>query len=155
MLQIRTTVNNENLFLDLYKNEPIVLSLSFAELQDITKKNSAFSKSFSLPGSKQNNQVFNFFFDLNAIPTTFNPNDKFEASLLWDGTEILTGNIRLNGVSISNGEIIYQVTFYNQIGDLMSNIGDQFLVDLNLSGLSHPYSESVILESGLDPTMYN
>jgi len=154
MLQIRTTVNNENLFLDLYKNEPIVLSLSFAELQDITKKNSAFSKSFSLPGSKKNNQVFNFFFDLNAIPTTFNPNDKFEASLLWDGTEILTGNIRLNGVSISNGEIIYQVTFYNQIGDLMSNIGDQFLVDLNLSGLSHPYSESVILESNLDPNLF-
>jgi hypothetical protein len=111
MLQIRTTVNNENIFLDLYKNEPIVLSLSFAELQDITKKNSAFSKSFSLPGSKKNNQVFNFFFDLNAIPTTFNPNDKFEASLLWDGMEILTGNIRLNGASISDGEIIYQVTF--------------------------------------------
>jgi hypothetical protein len=154
MLQIRTTVNNENLFLDLYKNEPIVLSLSFAELQDITKKNSAFSKSFSLPGSKKNNQVFNFFFDLNAIPTTFNPNDKFEASLLWDGMEILTGNIRLNGVSISDGEIIYQVTFYNQIGDLMSNIGDQFLVDLNLSGLSHPYSESVILESNLDPNLF-
>jgi len=154
MLQIRTTVNNENIFLDLYQNEPIVLSLSFAELQDITKKNSAFSKSFSLPGSKKNNETFNFFFDLNSVPTTFNPNDKFEASLLWDGMEILTGNIRLNGVSISNGEIIYQVTFYNQIGDLMSNIGDQFLVDLNLSGLSHPYSESVILESGLDPNLF-
>ena len=106
MLQIRTTVNNENIFLDLYQNEPIVLSLSFAELQDITKKNSAFSKSFSLPGSKKNNETFNFFFDLNSVPTTFNPNDKFEASLLWDGMEILTGNIRLNGVSISNGEII-------------------------------------------------
>lgn len=154
MLQIRTTVDNENIFLDLYQNEPIVLSLSFAELQDITKKNSAFSKSFSLPGSKKNNTVFNFFFDLNAVPTTFNPNDKFEASLLWDGTEILTGNIRLNGVSISNGEIIYQVTFYNQIGDLMSNIGDKFLVDLNLSGLSHPYTESVILESNLDPNLF-
>lgn len=154
MLQIRTTVDNENIFLDLYQNEPIVLSLSFAELQDITKKNSAFSKSFSLPGSKRNNTVFNFFFDLNAVPTTFNPNDKFEASLLWDGTEILTGNIRLNGVSISNGEIIYQVTFYNQIGDLMSNIGDKFLVDLNLSGLSHPYTESVILESNLDPNLF-
>jgi hypothetical protein len=154
MLQIRTTVNNENIFLDLYQNEPIVLSLSFAELQDITKKNSAFSKSFSLPGSKKNNETFNFFFDLNSIPTTFNPNDKFEASLLWDGMEILTGNIRLNGVSISNGEVIYQVTFYNQIGDLMSNIGDQFLVDLNLSGLSHPYTESVILESNLDPNLF-
>ena len=110
MLRIRTTVNNENIFLDLYKNEPVLLSLSFAELQDITKKNSNFSKAFSLPGSKLNNQVFNFFYDLNTIPTTFDPNNKFSATLLWDGYEIMVGYIRLNGVTISKGEIIYQVT---------------------------------------------
>ena len=49
MLRILTTVNDENIFLDLYKNEPVLLSLSFAELQDITKKNSNYSKAFSLP----------------------------------------------------------------------------------------------------------
>jgi hypothetical protein len=154
MLRIRTTVNNENIFLDLYKNEPVLLSLSFAELQDITKKNSNFSKAFSLPGSKLNNTVFNFFYELNSIPTTFDPNNKFEASLLWDGWEIMVGYIRLNGVSISNGEIIYQVTFYNQVGDLMANIGDKFLYDLNLSCLSHPYSIDVVLQSQVDPDLF-
>lgn len=154
MLQIRTEIQNSYVYLDLYQNEPVILSLSFAELQDITKKNSNFSKAFSLPGSKKNNEVFNFFYDLNAIPTTFNPNDKFPATLQWDGYEIMSGHIRLNGVTITNGEIIYQVTFYNQVGDLMANIGDQFLFDLNLSGLSHPYSPSVILESQLDPTLF-
>ena len=131
MLQIRTTINSGYTYLDLYKNEPVFLSLSFAELQDVTKKNSNFSKSFSLPGSKKNNEVFNFFYDLNAIPTTFNPNNKFEAVLMWDGYEIMQGNIRLNGVSTLNGAIIYQVTFYNQVGDLMANIGDKFLWDLD------------------------
>jgi hypothetical protein len=154
MLRIRTTVNNENIFLDLYKNEPVLLSLSFAELQDITKKNSNFSKAFSLPGSKLNNTVFNFFYELNSIPTTFDPNNKFEASLLWDGWEIMTGYIRLNGVTVSNGEIIYQVTFYNQVGDLMANIGDKFLYDLNLSCLSHPYSIDVVLQSQVDPDLF-
>ena len=154
MLRIRTTVNNENIFLDLYKNEPVLLSLSFAELQDITKKNSNFSKAFSLPGSKLNNQVFNFFYDLNSIPTTFDPNNKFSATLLWDGYEIMVGYIRLNGVTISKGEIIYQVTFYNQVGDLMANIGDQFLFDLDLSCLSHPYSIDVVLQSQVDPNLF-
>lgn len=154
MLRIRTTVDNENIFLDLYRNEPVLLSLSFAELQDITKKNSNFSKAFSLPGTKKNNQVFNFFYDLNAVPTTFNPNNKFDATLIWDGYEIMVGSIRLNGVTIADGEIIYQVTFYNQVGDLMSNIGDKFLFDLDLSYLSHPYSPSVILESNIDPDLY-
>ena len=154
MLRIRTTVDNENIFLDLYKNEPVLLSLSFAELQDITKKNSNFSKAFSLPGSKKNNQVFNFFYDLNSIPTDFNPNNKFDATLMWDGYEIMVGSIRLNGVTIADNEIIYQVTFYNQVGNLMANIGDKFLFDLDLSYLSHPYSPSVILESNIDPDLF-
>jgi hypothetical protein len=154
MLRIRTTVNNENIFLDLYKNEPVLLSLSFAELQDVTKKNSNFSKAFSLPGSKINNTIFNFFYDLNSVPTTFDPNNKFNATLLWDGYEIMVGYIRLNGVTISNGEIIYQVTFYNQVGDLMANIGDKFLYDLDLSCLSHPYSLDVVLQSQVDPNLF-
>lgn len=154
MLRILTTIDNENIFLDLYKNEPVLLSLSFAELQDITKKNSNFSKAFSLPGSKKNNQVFNFFYDLNSIPTDFNPNNKFNATLMWDGYEIMVGYIRLNGVTIADNEIIYQVTFYNQVGDLMANIGDKFLFDLDLSYLSHPYSPSVILESNIDPDLF-
>lgn len=154
MLQIRTTVGNQNVFLDLYRDEPILLNCSFAELQDITKKNSNFSQQFNLPGSKNNNEVFNFFFALNAVPTTFNPNDKFNAVLLWDGYEIMTGTIRLNGVTIDDGEINYQVTFYNQVGDLMSNIGDKFLFNTNLSGLSHPYSDNVIYYSQLDPSLF-
>lgn len=155
MLQIRTTVDGKNIFLDLYQNEPVLLNMSFAELQDITKKNSNFSQTFALPGSKKNNIVFNFFYDLNAIPTDFNPNNKFEASLLWDGYEIMHGNIRLNSVSINNGEIVYSVSFYNQIGDLMSNIGDKFLFDLDLTYLNHPYSQDVILYSNLDPNLFS
>ena len=154
MLQIRTTIEGEYKYLDLYQNEPVNLSLSFAELQDITKKNSNFSQSFNLPGSKLNNQLFNFFYDINAIPTNFDPNNKFDAVLMWDGYEIMQGHIRLNGVSIANGEIIYSVTFYNQIGDLMANIGDKFLFELNLSGISHPYTGAVILESQIDPNLF-
>lgn len=154
-LQIRAFVQGEPKFLDLYKDEPVLLSLSFAEVQDITKKNSAFSKAFSVPGSQRNNEIFNFFYDLNSVPITFDPNNKFDAQLLWDGYEILQGHIRLNGVSISNDEIIYQVTFYNQIGDLAANIGDKYLRNLDLSGLSHPYSEGVVLESIVDPTLWN
>jgi hypothetical protein len=154
-LQIRTEVSGVYKFLDLYKDEPVLLSLSFAELQDITKKNSAFSKSFSVPGSQRNNEIFNFFYELNSIPLDFDPNNKFDAVLLWDGYEILQGHIRLNGVSIADDEIIYQTTFYNQIGDLAANIGDKFLFNTNLSGLTHPFTQNVILESQIDPNLFN
>ena len=154
-LQIRTQVGNDYKYIDLYRDEPVNLSLSFAELQDITKKNSAYSKAFSVPGSKNNNELFNFFYDLNAIPTTFNPNNTFKAVLMWSGYEILSGHIRLNQVNIDRGEIVYQITFYNQIGDLAANIGDKFLYDLDLNYLSHPYSINTILESQLDPDLFS
>jgi len=153
-LRIRTTIQGEHKFLDIYQDEPVSLNLSFAELEDITKKNSAFSQSFKLPGTKNNNDIFNYYYDINSIPTNFNPNNKFETILSWDGYEILRGNIRLDTVIVDKDEIIYQVTFYNQVGDLSANIGDKFLRDLDLSDLSHPYNDEVITYSQLDPNLF-
>ena len=153
-LQARTTISGKHKFLDLYGDEPVMLSLSFAELSDITQKNSAFSQSFRLPGSKNNNEIFNFFYNLTSTPLNFDPNNKFETILMWDGYEILQGNIRLDGVTVDKDEIIYQVTFYNQVGDLAANIGDKFLRNLDLSDLSHPYNYDVIPYSQVDWNLF-
>jgi hypothetical protein len=72
-LQIRCYVNGNQEFIELYGNEDIDMEVSFAEIQDISKKNSAFSKEFKVPGSKNNNYIFNYFFDLNQVFTDWNP----------------------------------------------------------------------------------
>jgi hypothetical protein len=153
-LQIRTIIGSDLVFLDLYQNEPMTMSFSFAEIQNITTKNSAFSQSFNLPGSKSNNAVFDYYYDVNSVPTNFNPNTKFPAIITWDGQEILQGNLRLESVMLDKDEVVYSVTFYNQVGDLAANIGDKFLRNLDLSGLSHPYDQNVILQSQYDPTLF-
>ena len=154
-LQIRTTIGSDLVFLDLFQNEPMTMSFSFAEIQDITLKNSAFSQSFNLPGTKSNNEVFDYYYDVNSVPTNFNPNEKFPAIITWDGLEILQGYIRLESVTIDKDEIIYNVTFYNQVGDLSANIGDKFLRETDLSSVAHPYSYDVILQSQYDPNLFN
>ena len=154
-LQIRTTIGNDVVFLDLFQNEPMSMSFSFAEIQDITLKNSAFSQSFNIPGTKSNNEVFDYYYDVNSVPTNFNPNEKFPAIITWDGLEILQGNIRLESVTIDKDEITYSVTFYNQVGDLSANIGDKFLRETDLSSLTHPYSSNVILQSQYDPNLFS
>jgi len=154
-LQIRTTIGSDLVFLDLFQNEPMTMSFSFAEIQDITLKNSAFSQSFNLPGTKSNNEVFDYYYDVNSVPTNFNPNEKFPAIITWDGLEILQGYIRLESVTIDKDEVIYNVTFYNQVGDLSANIGDKFLRETDLSSVAHPYSYDVILQSQYDPNLFN
>ena len=54
-LQIRTYVNGNQEFIELYGNENVSIEVSFAEIQDITKKNSAYTQEFKVPGSKNNN----------------------------------------------------------------------------------------------------
>ena len=78
-LQIRTYVNGNQEFIELYGNENVSIEVSFAEIQDITKKNSAYTQEFKVPGSKNNNYIFNYFFDINTVALDWNPKEKFEA----------------------------------------------------------------------------
>ena len=153
-LQIRCYVNGNQEFIELYGNERINIETSFAEIQDITKKNSAFTQEFKVPGTNNNNYIFNYFFDINTVYLTWNPQRKFEADILYNGYEIFNGYIRLNAVDINIKEKIYSITFYNGVGDVAANIGDKFLRELDLSSLSHPINPDVYLQSNIDPNLF-
>lgn len=150
MLQLKTFINQELVYLDLFDNEDIQIDYSFAEIQNITAKNSSFSRTFSLPGSKTNNDVFQHYYDLNTSLTDYDVRDAFDAILTYDGYDIFEGYIRLENVSITNKEVIYNVTFYAQIGTLAARLGDKVLADVPFSGLAHPYNQEVITRSLYD-----
>jgi hypothetical protein len=155
-LQIRAYVDGNQEFIELYGNENIDMEVSFAEIQDITKKNSAFSQEFKVPGSKNNNYIFNYFFDLNQVFTDWNPKKKFEADLLYDGYELYNGYVRLNSVSINKIEKIYSITFYSAVGDLVANIGDLALCNVDTSSLNHSlYDRSTAESLFFDPSLHN
>jgi hypothetical protein len=78
-LRIRTVISGVHKYLDLFDDEDILMSFSVGEIQDITSKNSSYSKAFTLPGTKNNNEIFNYFYDINSTPLDFDPNDKFDA----------------------------------------------------------------------------
>jgi hypothetical protein len=153
-LQILTKVNGNDEYLELFGTETLNLDVSFAEIQDITKKNSSYSKEFKLPGSNQNNYIFNYFFDFNQVPLDWVPTRKFEAWLLYNGYVILSGYIRLNSVVIDKEVKTYSVTFYNGVGDVAATIGDKFMRQLDLSHLSHPFNQNVYLQSQLDYNLF-
>ena len=155
-LQIRTYVDGNQEFIELYGNEDIDMEVSFAEIQDITKKNSAFTKEFKIPGSKNNNYIFNYFFDLNQSFTDWNPKKKFEADLMYDGYELYNGYVRLNSVSINKIEKIYSITFYSAVGDLVANIGDLALCNVDTSSLNHTlYDGNTASGLFFDPSLHN
>ena len=159
MLQIETYINNELRLIDLFEGDKINMSVSFAEVEDITKKNSIFSQSFRVPGSKNNNDIFNHYYDFSASIFEYNPLDKFDAQITNNGVIIYDGYIRLNGVSSVEDDIIYDITFYSEIGNVIANIQDKYISDLDLSDLNFTgvsqVAEAYILDDDLNPSLKN
>jgi len=146
-LQLITTIDGVKRIIDLFGDEDITLEMSFAEIQDITKKNSTYTQSFNVPGSKNNNDIFNHFYDPASTPTTYDVRRTFSAYFTYNGEIILDGYIRLNSSTNNRTEKNYNLTFYTEVGDLSSNIGDKFLYDLNLDDLIIPYNSESIHKS--------
>lgn len=155
MVGFNITISGNTYPLDMFEDVDFKLNLSFAEIQDITKRNSTYSKSFYVPGSKSNNDVFQHFFNINASFTDYDVRKKMDAVLTYDGYEILDGYLRLEFVNIENTDVIYNLTFYSEVGNLLAGIGDKLMYDLDLSSLDHPYSaETIALDSFYDPDIY-
>ena len=157
MLRIRTVINNEIKYLDLYNNEDITLEVSYGEVQDITSKNSSFTKRFKLPGSNNNNDIFNHFYDFAVSTIDFDVNDKFVAQLEYNGSVLYDGYLRLNSTTRTNDSIVYDVSFYSEVGNLISNIQDKYLNELDFTDYTFTgYSsnlEGYLLDDDLDPTL--
>ena len=49
-VQLVTNVAGNQEYIELFGTESLSLDVSFAEIQDITKKNSAYTKEFNVPG---------------------------------------------------------------------------------------------------------
>lgn len=117
--------------LDLYDDIPIKINKSFAELQDVAKKNSDYSIGLKIPGSKKNNRFFENFYDVDNTSLYFDVTKKVQCDVLINDESVFTGYLRLNSVSVLNNKVEYDVTLFSTVADLFGNIGNSLLKDLN------------------------
>lgn len=118
-------------YLDLYGDIPLTINRSFAEIQDISKRNSDFSVGVKLPGTKKNNRFFESFFNVDNKSLFFDSTKKYQCNVLIDDVAYFTGFMKLNRISVQNSKVEYDVTLYSNIGDLYGKIGNNLLKDLD------------------------
>jgi hypothetical protein len=126
-----TTGITEYIVLDTYSTIPIKINRSYAELQDIGKKNSDYSIGIQIPGSKKNNRFFENFFNVDTQSLYFNAIKKAQCDILINDEPFFTGYLRLNKVSVINSKVEYDVSLYNTVGNLFGDIGTTELYKLN------------------------
>ena len=129
-------------FLDLYSSIPIKINKSFAELQDISKRNSDYSIGLQLPGSKKNNKFFESFFNVDSQSLYFDANKRVQCNVLLDDVSYFSGYMRLNKTSVMDSKVEYSVTLYSTIGDLFGNIGNGLLNELNFDDPEYKFNHT-------------
>ena len=142
---LRVQVNNitgstEYQVLDLYSSIPIKITRSFADLTDISKKNSDTALNVILPGSKKNNAFFENFFDVDVQSFRFSAIKKALCQVLIDDESYFSGFLRLNKIKIQNDAVEYDCSLYSTVGNFYGDIGNNLLKDLNYADAEYNFN---------------
>ena len=145
-------VAGDNVILDLFKDEEILLSDNVTGLFDLGKLPSDFTRQITLPGTKKNNAFFEHYYDISVFsPDTFATNTKVPCYLDFGGIYLAQGYIQLNKVTLLANKFIdsYEVTVYGALSSFAREVNRSYLTDMtaSLAHLNHTASLEAITGS--------
>ncbi len=145
-------INGE--LLDQYKDESVDIVSSVLDVSDITKNTGDYSKSFTIPASKNNNKIFKHWYNA-SIDNGFDARSKVDGSIDIDGVPFKLGTFRLNKCNIVKGRLeSYTINFFGNLPNIKDTIGEDLLSDLNFPTLDHDWSSDNV-KSGLEGSLLN
>jgi hypothetical protein len=127
---------------------------SVADLSDIERRNTSFSKTMVLPSTTKNQKLFGNIFDISIsneyystdpnILVNFNPSKQAKAQIFLDNVKIFDGVLRLSKVNNVQGGITYEVNVFGRLRDILHELGDKTLADLNFDDYDHEWNNTNI-----------
>ncbi|MES2875301.1 MAG: hypothetical protein V4708_16370 [Bacteroidota bacterium] len=149
---------------DVNESFSSLLTYSIDDINDFSAKNTTFSKTIILPGTKRNNALFGNLFEVSAgndyDPTVPNRGINFNAAIsastyiFCDNIQVFKGVLRMMEVVIDNGLIEYEIAVFGELGGFTASLGakkitgnDNPLFDLDFSAYNDVYSVANIVAS--------
>lgn len=132
--------------LDLFNDEQIQVATSIQNVTDISKTHTDMSQSFTVPGTSNNNQIFEHFYE-NAVDGTLDYGLRRDGYIEIDLTTFRKGRISLEKATVINGRVQdYTITFYGELVSLKDKFGDDKLKDLDYSAYEHNWTMDEIVD---------
>lgn len=145
-------IKNEKL--DLFEDESIVLVLSVADIEDITKNTTDFSHTFTVPATDVNNSIFKHYYNAN-IDNTFDARTKVDAKIELYNLPYKFGKVMLTKVNVESGNAVsYTIYFVGDLTSLKDELGNDKLADLDLSDYNHEYNGNNV-KTGLQSSLHS
>lgn len=142
--------------LDLATDFPIVLNFNLASVQDISKRNSTYSKTVILPGTKNNRILLGHLYDINVDfeDATFPIDRKIVCQVIQNESVVLNGFFKLKSINkLSPSDVSFdeQISFeavvFGGQGSFFDYVKDKDLDTIDLSTYIHTINASTILAS--------
>jgi len=141
-------------------NFSTLISYAIDDIREFGTKNSSFSKTIILPGTKRNNKLFGNIFDVSGAnsydPSLPNCNMNFNAAvaasayLFQDNIQVMKGVMQMMEIVTDNGFIEYEVFITGELGGFAAKMGNKKLEDLDWSARNHTFSLANIVNSWND-----
>jgi hypothetical protein len=131
----------------------VEFTFSVADISDIERRNTSFSKTLTLPSTPRNQQLFGNIFDISVsndilagpnIGQNFNPAKQAQSQILLDNVKIFDGVLRLSKINNKEGEITYEVNMFGRLRDILHELGDFTLADLDFDDYDHTWNQANI-----------
>lgn len=127
---------------DLFQEENLEINSSVADIEDITKNTTDYTKTFTVPASAENNILFKHWYNAD-IDNSFDARIKVDGRIELDGMLFRVGKFRLSKVSVKHGApSSYTINFWGNLLDLKDTLGKDELSDLDLTLFDHGYNSA-------------
>ena len=142
---------------DLYEDESIDITQTIQNSKDIGKVFGDFSRSFTVPASRNNNKIFKHYYN-SSIDDGFDARKKVDSLIRLNGVDFRKGRLKLEGVDLKDNKAqSYRITFYGNIVNLKDLVNEDKLDSLNwLRSFNVTYNLSTTLQylqNGKDVTV--
>jgi hypothetical protein len=139
-VEVYIKVGEEYKRLDLFKDEKISLTSSIQNVNDLSKVFTDYTQSFTVPASKVNNQIFNYWNE-NAVNDGFDQRVRYDAIIELNTIPFKKGQIQIEKANEKNNRVeSFSVTFYGKVKQIKDLFKEDKLSILDYSSLNHPYT---------------
>jgi hypothetical protein len=142
----------ENGFLDVKEGTVFPLNFAVGDIRDLTKRSGAFSKTITLVGSKNNNELLNHYYDVNISAGTFDINALTKCSVIQNGVPIMEDAL-LQLLSVNKNQqtdayeqaVEYEVLIKDTRVEFFTAIANKELTALDFTDLNHIFTAADIV----------
>ena len=121
---------------------PLAITFSISDIRDINSRKGSFSKTFKIPATKNNNQLYKSVYLVNSKTTILDANgdtvnnisNKKPCRILINNLYSISGLLQLKSVGLSDKPQFYSCVFYGDNVGWATAIGEKLLKDLGTNG---------------------